>query len=516
MSLRFAPAPAGALQGDLAAAARAQQGRRFPAAAAGALLADSAAAAARDRLLAGGVLAVTTGQQAGLFTGPLYTMHKAVTAAALAQQLEARLGLPVVPVFWVAGDDHDFAEINHCAVIGQDGRLARITLRDRPADAPQRPAYAEPVGPEGAAALAQLEQALPPSDFRGETLAWLSRHYRADASMAEAFAQAMAAWLGPLGVVVCRGWDGALKGAAAGVLLGAARDAAALDTALAEEARALAAAGREAPVEVGNGLSLLMVEDAQGSRDRLRLDGPGRFAARRSGTPWDLDALARLLQDDPTRLSANVLLRPAVEAAILPTVAYVGGPAELRYLEQAAPVFALLGVPRPARVPRLSGTVLEAKVEKVMDKLGLTLDDLARADGDVAARVAREDLPPGAAAALDALRRAITDGFAALGAAAAAVDRTLEKPVENARNQALHGTHEVEKKLIAALKRSADTALQQLARARDAVAPGGAPQERVLTLASFEARHGAAVRALLAAAGAAHAQALLEAPGARP
>jgi uncharacterized protein YllA (UPF0747 family) len=229
-----------------------------------------------------------------------------------------------------------------------------------------------------------------------------------------------------------------------------------------------------------------------------------------------VESVARLLREAPARVSANVLLRPAVEAALFPTVAYVGGPAELRYLEQAAPVFARLGVPRPARVPRLSGTVLEAKVEKVMEKFGLSVADLAGGDGELAARIAREDLPPGAVAALEGLRRAVTEGYAALREEAAAVDRTLEKPVENARNQALHGTQEVEKKLIAALKRSADTALQQVARARDAVAPGGVPQERVLTVASFQARHGDAVRDLLAAAAGGHARMLLEGAGAGP
>ena len=512
--MRFvASALAAGIGGGPAEAARAQAARRFPPAAAGALLAQGRAAEAKAKLLEGGVLAVTTGQQAGLFTGPLYTIHKAVTAAALADALAAKLARPVVPVFWVAGDDHDFAEIAHCSVIGQDGRLARITLRERPADAPQRPAFAEPLGPEGAEALARLEQLLPASDFRAETLAWLGRHYRPDLSMAEAFAQALAEWLGPLGIVVCRGWDGSLKRAAADVLLGAAREASAIDAALGAEAERLRVAGREVPVEVGKGLSLLMVQDSAGGRDRLRITEPQRFVARRSGTAYSVADLERLLRDDPERVSANVLLRPAVEAALFPTVAYVGGPAELAYLEQAAPVFTHLGVPRPARAPRLSGTIVEAKVEKVLERHGLALADLARADGELAARVAREDLPAGATAALEGLRRAITDGYAALRAEAASVDRTLEKPVENARNQALHGTQEVEKKLVAALKRSADTALQQVARARDAVAPGGSPQERVLTLASFQARHGSAVRDLLAEAARDHARVLLEGAG---
>src|SRR5260370_15810756 len=99
----------------------------------------------RDRLAAGDVLAVTTGQQPGLFTGPLYTVYKALSAIALAQQLERERRVPVEPVFWAAGDDHDFAEANHAQVLGRDGEVVTIVLRDRPHDAPPLPLLRDPL-----------------------------------------------------------------------------------------------------------------------------------------------------------------------------------------------------------------------------------------------------------------------------------------------------------------------------------------------------------------------------------
>jgi len=513
VSLRFLRSTLPAGEGDPAAAAQRQAGRRVAAEVGDALLASGAAEANRARLLAGGVLTVTTGQQAGLFTGPLYAVLKGLSAAALAEALASRLGTPVVPVFWVAGDDHDFAEINHCSVIGPDGRATRIVLRERPAEAPMLPAYREAVGADGAAALAALEALLPPSEFRATTLDWLRRAYAPDRSMAEACALALAELLGPLGVVVCRGWHAALKRSARGVILDAARQTLPLDAALAEEGRRLTAAGHEVPVEVGKGLTLIMVEDAQG-RDRLRADGAD-FAARRTGERYTTASLERLLDKEPERVSPNVLLRPVVEAALFPTVAYVGGPGELAYLAQTGPLFERLGVPRPARVPRLSGAIIEAKVDRVLERVGLTAADLAQPEGELAARVAREDLPPGAVAALAQLRESLTRGYEALSREAVQVEKTLEKPVENARNQALHGAQEIEKKLVAALRRAGDTALQQVARAREAIYPGGAPQERILTLASFLSRHGSPVVDLLAAEAAAHARALLEGPPGR-
>ena len=502
---RFAPAAAA-----LHAARDAQSARRLDPATAPAFLAEGAARRNLDALLAGSALAVTTGQQAGLFTGPLYTVHKALTAAALAEALTAEWGRPVVPVFWVAGDDHDFAEIAGCAVVAQDGARATVQLRQRAADAPMRPAFREILGADVTAALERLESLLPASEFRPGVLEWLRAAYAPDRSLAEAHARAMAALLGEHGVVVLRGWSGPLKRAASPVLLGALRRAAELDAALAEDAERLRHEGREVQVEVGAGLALVMVEGSAG-RDRLRPEGKSRFVTRRSGEEFDLGALEAILHDDPERLSANVLLRPVVEAAVLPTVAYVGGPGELAYLAQLPRLFAALSVPRPVPVPRLGGLLVEPRVRKALERFGVGVEDLLRPEAELLGAVAREALPASAAAALEALRRALEAGYAALGKEAAGVDKSLERPVESARNQALGATHEIEKKLVAAVKRSSEAGVQQLARARAALFPEGRPQERVYTLASFTARYGGEVLETLSAAARAHAARLLEA-----
>ena len=517
MTVRFEVTPGGPPPlgpEPFAAAQAAQSGRAFPSSAAAALVAVAEqgagpSARSREALLAGRALAVTTGQQPGLFTGPLYTIYKALTAAALAEALAARWSRPVVPVFWVAGDDHDFAEIDHCAVIAGDGGVRTITLRERAAEAPMLPAYRETVGADVARALAALEEALPPSDFRAETLGWLSGAYRPERSMAEAHAAALAELLAPFGVVVCRGWDGSLKQAAAPVVLEALRSAQALDDALAHRAAELARSGEEPPVPVGEGLSLVMVEGA-GGRDRLRVDGAA-FVTRRSGERFTLADAEALLRSEPERLSANVLLRPVVEARVLPTVAYVGGPAELGYLRQVGPVFERLAVPRPVATPRLTGFLVEAKTDKVLERLGVALPDLARPEGELASALVRDALPADAAGSLAALRRALDERYAAVQAAAVGVERTLERPVETARNQALHAVDEIEKRLVAALKRSNETALQQLARARASLFPGGKPQERVLTAASYLARHGRPLLETLRQAARAHVERLLEA-----
>ncbi len=507
--MRFVPTPINVFDpGSPSVAAAAQRGRPAAGELAGSLIGHAAAADARDSLLATGALAVTTGQQAGLFTGPLYTIGKALTAAALAEALAARWGRRVVPVFWVAGDDHDFAEINHCVVPGTDGAPVRVELRERAAEAAMLPAYREPLGTEVRRALDQLAGTLPPSPERDRTLDWLEGSYTPERSLAEACAVALAELLGRFGVVVARGWTGDVKRTARGVLLEAARRAAELDAALADAARALRAAAQEAPITVGEGLTLLMVEGRLG-RDRLRLDGAG-FRTRRSGEVFALADLERLLDTEPERLSGNVLLRPALEAAVFPTVGYIGGPGELGYLRQTGPVFRILDVPRPARLPRLSGFLVDHKTDKVLERHGLSPSDFAASEGELVSRVVRETLPRGAADALAELRAALHERYAALRAEARAIDPTLERTVENARNQALLVSQEIEKKLIAALKRHGEQALQQFVRARHALFPNGQPQERVLSLAGFLGRYGDSVLDVLAESARAHVRALLD------
>ena len=512
MSIEFIATPvSGTASAEELERARSGQSAR-PAAAdlAPAFVAAGAAGANLDALLSGRALAVTTGQQAGLFTGPLYTIYKALSAAALAERLTETWRRPVVPVFWVAGDDHDFAEIASCDVLAQDGRRETVGLRERPADAPMRPAFRELLGGDVAPALERLEALLPASEFRPALMDWLRRAYAPERSLAEAHALALAELLGEYGVVVLRGWHGAVKRAAGEIFRGALARAGELDAALGLESERLLREGHDPGVAVGNGLSLVMVEGAQG-RDRLRPVEDGRLATRRSHEAFDLPALEALLRDDPEVLSANVLLRPVVEAAVLPTVAYVGGPAELAYLALLGPLFAAFGVPRPARVPRMSGLLLDERSAKTLGKFGLEPLALARPESDLVRAAARDALPEAAVAALAALRTSLTDGYAALQREVAAVDRTLERPVESARNQALAATHDIEKRLLAAQKRSAETSIQQLVRARAALFPDGRPQERVYTVATFLARFGGDVLPVVAAAARAHAGRLLEA-----
>ena len=420
----------------------------------------------RDRLAAGDVLAVTTGQQPVLFTGPLYTVHKALSAVALAQRLERERGVTVVPVFWVAGDDHDFAEANHATVLGRDGELVKIVLRERAHEAPQVSLFREVLGADIRAALDALEAALPDSECKPEVRQLLEACYRPDANLSDASAEALNQLLGARGsgLAVFRAHDRNAKRAAAPWILKA------LDETLPD------------------GLTPVMVEGRLG-RDRVRKDG-NAFVLRRSGERLTRSELETMAAETPEKLSPNVLLRPVIEAALFPTLAYVGGPGEMEYLPEAAPLFSSLGVAPQAHVPRWSGVIIEARVDKILSKHGLTLADFDSQPGTLETRIAKAELPAELADSLNALRADVESRFARISGEVQQLDPTLERTVQSARNAALAGTHEIEKKLVASLKRTQGTLVSQLVRARAALMPDGKPQERVLTIMSFLARYG--------------------------
>ena len=417
----------------------------------------------RERLAAGEVLAITTGQQPGLFTGPLYTIYKALSAIALARRVERERGIPVVPVFWVAGDDHDFAEANHAAVLGRDGELVKIVLRERPHEAPQLPLFRELCGKEASIALQALDAALPDTEFKSDVLRWLETVYEPDFNLADSSAGALHYLLAQRGLAVFRAHDRNAKRAAAPWILKALNET------------------------LPDGLTPVMIEGQLG-RDRLRKDG-SEFVTRRSGERLTLAQLAAIAADTPERLSPNVLLRPVIEAALFPTLAYVGGPGEMEYLPEAAPLFSSLGVAPQAHVARWSGLIIEARVDKILSKHGLTPADFDGPPGTLESRIAKAELPAKLAASLKELRDDVESRFARISGEVQQLDPTLERTVQSARNAALAGTNEIEKKLVASLKRTQGTLVSQLARARAALRPDGQPQERVLTAASFLARY---------------------------
>jgi bacillithiol biosynthesis cysteine-adding enzyme BshC len=463
----------------------------FDPALAAAIVPSPAREAVLERLREPDAVALTTGQQPGLFTGPLFTIYKALSTAALARILERQWQRPVVPVFWVAGDDHDFAEASQVSWISTDGAVRRVGLPPRAPEAPLTPLYRQRLGPPIEDILSALTADLPASEFRDSTLEWLRRHYHPSATLAQSFAGSLAELVAPAGVVCLESTHSSVKRAAARYLVRALGLARELDRDLEQRAEELRVAGVDPGVPVGDNATLVMLEGALG-RDRLLIENGG-FVTRRGQERYDLEALQRIAAAEPERLSPNVLLRPVLESALLPTAAYLAGPAELSYLALTPPLYERMRVPRQLVLPRWSGILVEPRVDRVLQKFSIELGDLLEPAGALEMRLVRSQLPDEAARTLRALREALEAGYATLARSAAEIDPTLARPVQGEKNQALGGLQDIEKKLVQHLKRRQEIELGQIARARSLVLPENQPQERVLNIASFLGRYGPAL-----------------------
>ena len=438
---------------------------------------------------------VTTGQQPGLFGGPVYTWSKAVAALALADALEASCGVPVAPVFWAATDDADFEEANATAVALPGGaRLLRLA-RTAPDGTPMS---RTPLGADVHAALAGLAEAAG-SAASGAVLDVARDAYSAGATVGGAFVALLRAILEPLGVAVLDASHTSVREAGDALLRRALGGATDVDRAVAERAREIAAAGHEPQVPPVAGLSLVFVDGASGEKRRVRLDEAGVVAAcAATGT-----------------LGPNVLLRPVVERAILPAVAYVGGPGEIAYFAQVGAVASALGAPEPLIVPRWSCTVVEPQIARLLARLGLDVEDLAQPHA-AERRLARAAVPVEMSTALADLRAAVGARSAAVRAARDAVGPATLPPsaADGLERALLARLARFERRVTAAQKRASAELMRDVATARGALFPFGVRQERKLNLLPTIARHGQDVLAEMRAAAAAHAASLVGAPSA--
>ncbi|MBX6377313.1 MAG: bacillithiol biosynthesis cysteine-adding enzyme BshC, partial [Clostridia bacterium] len=311
---------------------------------------------------ADGALAVVTGQQAGAATGPLYTLYKAVTAVALARVLAAALERPVVPVFWVASEDHDLHEIATIHVLSRRGQVRRLSL---PVPGGRRPSGSVPV-PAGARRFVGELLEVCEGPWREEAAIALAETARAASSLADWFARLMAWLFRGTGLVFLDPMDPALRALLAPFFLDALVAREAVGRELRSATARLQARGYEPALTCDDDQVHLFLLDEGGERVALFWDGDG-YADRDGRLFLGVAELARLAGNAPHRLSTDVVLRPVAQDVLLPTLAYVAGPGEVAYLAQLGGVYRVFGQEMPIIYPRLSLTVVPPEAATAME-----------------------------------------------------------------------------------------------------------------------------------------------------
>ncbi len=447
-------------------------------------------AAARRLALSGGGkgLVVTTGQQPGLFGGAVMTLAKAITARAIADALRDATGLPVAPVFWAATDDADFAETAN-VWIATDGGAAELRLTNKPA-------AGTPM------ALAPLDQSVAPLIDRLRAACGSSPHAsyldaagrayaaREGKTIGGAYVALLRELLEPLEIAVLDASHAAYLARVRPILAQACASAESIAAAVHTRTEAIRAAGFHPQVEEVAGLSLVSITE-RGIKRRL----PIREAALlQSQSPSD------------STLSATVLLRPVIERVVLPTATYVGGPGEVAYFAQVSAVADALRVAVPRIAPRWSTTIVEPRIRRCLDELGLAVEDLAdphAAEG----RVARRLLAPGADAAIRSLRANIANALDTLRSA----DGGLLTPraLDGARRGFEHRIDRLERRVLAGVKRRDAAVMRDIATVRGSLYPAGVRQERQMSFVPFLAKYGPELVDAMLAAARSHARALV-------
>lgn len=447
----------------------------------------------RDCVARGGVV-VTTGQQPGLFGGPLYTLHKALTALEFARALQEATGTAAVPVFWAATDDADFAEASATWVRAPDG-ARRLVLEGQPAENIPLSRVALPAMDGLLAAL--FEAGGSSVDLR--FLAMAERAYRAGETVGGAYVHLLRQLLQPLGIAVLDASHQSVYEASREVLIRALERHNAVDAALERREREIVSLGLAPQVPRVDGLTTVFEWHDQRGKQRVPREGAGAAVQRASRA----------------RLSPNVLLRPVVERAILPTVAYVAGPGELAYFPQARAVAEAMELEAPVAMPRWSATIIEPDVARLLERHGVTRQALVDAHG-VERRLARAAAPAALLRALADLRQRLDDEGASLKSLAAAHEAALDpRVIDGATRGMRFRVDRLERRLLARVKRREADLMRDVRVMQGALYPGGARQERGLNCLPLLATHGAPLLEALRRSARRHAQALV-AGGALP
>ena len=486
---RLFEAPPGRLPDAAAVEARAGGGSALPAEA---FTTTSTGAAERlSRILAGEGVVVTTGQQPGLFLGPLYTLYKALTAVRLAGEIERRTGRPALAVFWVASDDHDWDEVATCRIVDSEEELVAMRV-DPPPGWALRSVGQAPV-PSSVMDLLRRFGDEAGGAVAGSTPRWmgaLREAYEPGRSFGDAFVRALGAAVEGLDLAILDSAHPAVRTQAAGLYRRVVEAPEALAQAMRDGLHSVREAGYEpALTPPPEGLQMFH-DDGEARRHVLRTDEDELAAG-----DWrpDRAALLRRLDRAPDEFTPAAALRPVLESRLLPVAATVLGPGEIAYWAQLPPVFAALEVPMPAILPRDAWVLVEPRVDRLLEKLDLDVTTVEREGKGIDDRWIARSRPPGVRDGLAALERNLAEGFERL---ASAVDRELpglKSAAGKAAHRATRALEELGRTVDARVRERESIALAQAARIRAHLVPDGRPQERTVAAAQFLSRHGRAL-----------------------
>jgi bacillithiol biosynthesis cysteine-adding enzyme BshC len=435
-----------------------------------ALRAQNGASAAIDKLAEPGTVAVVTGQQVGLFTGPAYTIYKALTAARKARELSLQ-GIPAVPVFWLATEDHDIAEVNHAWVFDSDSnsRMLRVDA------GPENGVRQRPVGgvPVPHPPVAELRKALAHFPYSGEVVAAVEEAYAPGVTMGRGFRDLLKALCRKLELIFVDPLDPALREIASPLIARALDAAPELKAGLLARTKELVDAGYHAQVHIDAKTSLFFL-----------LENGERVPLRRKDSEYGG------LAGRAAEVSPNALLRPVMQDYLLPTVAYVGGPGEIAYLAQSQVIYERLLGRMPVVMPRAGFTLIDARSEKLLDRYDLHLGRALIHPEALKERIASTLVPASLRASLESASEHIRSELDRVKTELEGFDETLAAATEKSRAKIVYQLEKIRRKTERETLRRDQRAESDAQHLSCRLFPHRHLQERFYSILPFLAEHG--------------------------
>jgi bacillithiol biosynthesis cysteine-adding enzyme BshC len=437
-------------------------------------------------------IAVITGQQVGLFGGPVLTMYKALTALRLSEELRRR-GYNAVPIFWMASDDHDLQEVARGVLPGADSTLTVLDAREILFGRRDVPAL--PVGsvrlPETIDRLVEQFAAALRSRRHMGAVDLIAAAYRPGETLATAFGRQMSRLLKDRGLLIFDPRGEKPKRLAASTVRVALEESTRVHEELDSRLTALRRAGVEPQVAVPARSSLVFLEDETGVR-RLLTSADDGYRLKETRRTFTREQIRDLIDEAPGRFSPNVLLRPIVQDHLFPTVAYVGGPAEVSYFAQIEPLYRIFQRPMPVIWPRSGFTILDPAIDAALRSLGREPEDCFQGKLNLFRQVYRS-LPGQAGPLLASMATELEQGFAELGTTLAAEEASLGRAAETVRRKLRHRVTSLETQFVhfeMRRNRALDDKVQQI---MNCCYPLGNLQEREIGTVSLLAAYGPAL-----------------------
>jgi bacillithiol biosynthesis cysteine-adding enzyme BshC len=443
-----------------------------------------------DALAQPTTLTVVTGQQIGFLGGPLYTALKAYSCVQAAENFSRayNAGLRFVPIFWIEDNDHDRDEISSVALLNAQGevceaRSAWSSPTDRISASELR--YEETILADVDAAIAHLSN----SAHSSEIAQALRAAYRPQDSPTKAFTSIVHATLGESGILFVSAAELRKRGLFAGTVERELQNVGASEASVIAATKRLAEAGYS-PQMQSSPVNLFL--HAGGKRHKIRLIGDGRDRLQAGEMIYGLEELRNLASNEPDKFSPSVALRPIAQDDIFPNAAYVGGPGEITYLAQIQDLYALFGVSPVQTLARHSATLIDKRSAQTLKKLGVEPIFFLRRYDEAERELVERAENPALHAAIETVKSAIEQSYAALAPHIAALDPTLAPSVDKARHRALQGVQDLEGKARKAQKRAEETIFAKARRVGATLFPSGGLQERALPYSYFAAQTGIA------------------------